>query len=68
MGLLDVSGHIIIIFIGIPLISLLVINLREKRIENLMKTNIDKLKLDIDALIQVHNMTDFSKGIQKDQT
>lgn len=66
MKLLDVNGHIVIIFVGIPLISLLVKNLREKRIENLMKTNIDKLKLDIDALIQVHNMTDFSKGIHKD--
>ena len=67
MKLLDVDGHMIIIFVGIPLINLLVKNLREKRIENLMKTNIDKLKLDIDALIQVHNMTDFSKGIHKDQ-
>lgn len=51
MKLLEVNGHIIIIFVGIPLISFLVRNLREKRIENLMKTNIDKLKLDIDALI-----------------
>ena len=51
MKLLDVNGHIVIIFVGIPLISFLVKNLREKRIENLMKTNIDKLKLDIDALI-----------------
>ena len=66
MKLLHVNGHIIIIFVGIPLISLLVRNLREQRIETLMKTNIDKLKLDIDALIQVNNMTDFSKGIQKD--
>lgn len=66
MKLVEVNGHIIIIFCGIPIITLLVKNLREKRIENLMKTNIDKLKLDIDSLIQVHNMTDFSKGIQKD--
>jgi hypothetical protein len=51
MKLLEVNGHIIIIFVGIPLITLLVWNLREKRIENLMKTNIDKLKLGIDALI-----------------
>ena len=68
MKLLNVDGHIIIIFVGIPLITLLVRNLREKRIETLMKTNIDKLKIDIDALIQVHNMTDFSKGIHKDQS
>lgn len=51
MKLLTVNGHIIIIMVGIPLISLLVKYLREKRIENLMKTNIEKLKLDIDALI-----------------
>lgn len=51
MKLLNVNGHMIIIFIGIPFISLLVKNLREKRIENLMKTNMDKLKVDIDSLI-----------------
>jgi hypothetical protein len=51
MKLLKVNGHLIIIFVGIPLIGFLVKNLREKRIETLMKTNIDKLKLDIDALI-----------------
>jgi len=62
MKLLDVNGHLIVILLGIPFISLLVRNLREKRIEALMITNVDKLKLDIDALIQVHNMTDFSRG------
>lgn len=51
MKLLKVDGHIIIIFIGVPFITLLVKNLREKRVENLMKTNIDKLKIDIDSLI-----------------
>ena len=33
-----------------------------------MKTNIDKMKLSIEALIQVHNMTDFAKGIHKDES
>lgn len=51
MKLLTVNGHIIIIFAGIPLVSILVKNLREYRIETLMKTNIDKVQLDIDALI-----------------
>jgi hypothetical protein len=51
MKLLDVNGHIVIIFAGIPLVSLLVKSLREKRIEQLVKTNIDKVQLDIDALI-----------------
>ena len=51
MKLLVVNGHLVIIFIGIPFITLLVINLRDKRIEGLMMTNIDKLKIDIDSLI-----------------
>jgi hypothetical protein len=63
MKLLEVNGHLIIIIAGFPLITNLVRNLREMRIEVLMKTNIDKLKLDIDALIQIHNITDFSKGV-----
>ena len=67
MKLLNVNGHIVIIFLGIPLIALVVKGLRERRVDNLMKTNIDKLKLDIDALIQVHKITDFSKGLMKDQ-
>jgi hypothetical protein len=62
MKLVDVKGHLVIILVGIPLITALVKFLREKRIDALMITNIDKLKLDIDALIQVHNMTDFSRG------
>ena len=32
----------------------------------MLNTNIDKLKLDIDALIQIHNMTDYMKGVHKD--
>lgn len=63
-----VSGHIVVIFAGIPLIGYLVRSLREKRIESLIKTSVDKVQLDIDALIQVHNMTDFAKGIHQDQT
>jgi len=51
MKLFEVEGQIIILVLGIPLIVLLVKSLREKRIESLMKTNIDKLKLGIDALL-----------------
>jgi len=63
MMLVEVNGHIVIIFVGVPIITILVINLRDKRIESLMKTNIEKLKVDNESLIQVHNMTDFSRGI-----
>jgi len=51
MLLSAVSGHIIIIFGGIPLIWVIVKNLRESRIESLAKTNIEKVGIDIDALI-----------------
>ncbi len=51
MKLLTVNGHLVVIFVGIPFITIIVKNLREKRIEVLMITNVDKLKLDIDALI-----------------
>ena len=62
------NGHIIIIFGGIPLIVLLVKSLREYRIESLMKISIDRVYYDFDALIQVHNITEFSKGIDKDKS
>ena len=32
-----------------------------------MKTNIDKLRLSIEALVMVNTMTDFVKGINKDE-
>lgn len=51
MKLLTVNGHLVIIYVGIPFIIYLVKGLREKRIEELMITNMDKLKLDIDSLI-----------------
>jgi len=49
--IINVNGHLIIIMVGIPIIYLFVRNLREIRIRILMETNIDKFKLDIDALI-----------------
>jgi len=67
MKFLDVNGHIVIILVGFPIIVFLVRSLREYRIEVLMKTNIDKLNTDIDALIQVNKMTDFSRGVHRDQ-
>jgi hypothetical protein len=51
MQLIKVDGHIVIIFAGIPLIVFLVRNLRETRIEQLVKQNVDKLQVDIEALI-----------------
>ncbi len=82
MKLLQVNGHIVIIFIGIPFIAFLVKNLRQQRIESLLQpgssssfisrkqksnSSSDSLKLDIDCLIQIHKMTDFSKGVNCDQ-
>lgn len=51
MKFLEVNGHIVIIIVGIPMIAFLVRSLRENRIESLMKTSIEKLGSDIDALI-----------------
>jgi hypothetical protein len=67
MKFLGVSGHIVIIIVGIPLIVYLVKFLREYRIEMLIKTNMEKLGTDIDALLQVNKMTDFTKGVNNDQ-
>jgi hypothetical protein len=67
MKFLGVSGHIIIIIVGIPLIWFLVKSLRDYRIEILVKTGVEKLGTDIDALLQVNKMTDFSKGTNIDQ-
>ena len=66
MKFLNVNGHIVIIIVGIPLIAYLVKSLREYRIEILMKTSIDRLNTDIDALIQVNKITDFSRGVHRD--
>jgi len=43
MKLVKVDGQLIIILVGIPLIVFLVKSLREKRIEALLNTSIDKL-------------------------
>lgn len=51
MKFLGVSGHIIIIIVGIPLLWYLVRSLREYRIEMLIKTGIEKLGSDVDALL-----------------
>ena len=66
MKFLNVNGHIVIIIVGIPLIAYLVKSLREYRIEILMKTTIDRLNTDIDALLQVNKITDFSRGVHRD--
>ena len=66
MKFLGVRGHIVIIIVGIPLLWYLVKSLREYRIETLIKTSVEKLGSDVDALLQVNKMTDFSKGTQID--
>ena len=49
MKLVHLRGHVIIIAIGIPMLWILVKNLRFKRVELLLNTDIDKMKLDIDV-------------------
>lgn len=62
MMFLQVDGHIVIIIVGIPMIAFLVKNLRDSRMEVLLKTTIDKLTTDIDALLHVHKLEDFRRG------
>ncbi len=62
MKLITIDGHIIIIFIGFPLLALLVYGLREKRILSLTRTPIDKMTQDIDCLIHVTNLSEFVKS------
>jgi hypothetical protein len=66
MMFLQVDGHVVIIIVGIPMVAFLVKNLRDSRIETLMKSSIDKLTTDIDALIHVHKMEDFRRGSHQD--
>ena len=50
------------------MIAYLVKCLREDRIEALINCNIEKASVDIEALIQVHNITDFSTNIGHGQS
>jgi dolichyl-phosphate-mannose--protein O-mannosyl transferase len=58
--ILTVSGHVIIILIGVPIIINIVIYLRKQRIEFLMDNTMDKINNDIDALIQINMIKDLS--------
>lgn len=46
----DVSGHIIVILFGLPILIYLVTVTREKKIEWLMSTTTEKMNNDIDSL------------------
>jgi hypothetical protein len=58
--LLTVSGHVIIILLGVPFIVNIVIYLRKQRIESLMDNTMDKINNDVDALIQINMIKDLS--------
>lgn len=53
MMILNIYGHVIIISIGIPIITGLVISIREIRKQCILLLNIDKMKADYEALIQI---------------
>lgn len=55
-----IEGNLIVIFLGVPVVAFLVAFLREKRIETLLNSNIEKIKNDIDALIQISTVKDLS--------
>ena len=58
--IITVSGHVIIILLGVPLIINIVIYLRKQRIEFLMDNTMDKINNDVDALIQINMIKDLS--------
>jgi hypothetical protein len=62
MKILIVDGSIIIIGLGIPLVAYLVSSLRKQRIETLTHCVTDKVKSDIDALIQISTIKQWSIG------
>jgi hypothetical protein len=62
MKLFYVDGHIIVISLGIPIIVFLVKSLRAMRIDTLVHSTIDKLSNDIDALIQITIIAEWSIG------
>jgi hypothetical protein len=48
-----VNGSILVIFIGVPMIVVLVQGLRDSRIESFMTTTTEHMKNDIDLLNQI---------------
>ena len=68
MMFIDVYGHIMIICIGIPVVSGVVYNLREVRIKHILLLNVDKIKSDIDSIIQIITIQQIIANTYIDQT
>ena len=54
MILINISGHIILILIGIPLCAVLVRNERESKLDHYLMKPWEKLITDLDALQQIY--------------
>ncbi len=67
MMVMNIYGHIIIMFIGIPIIAGLVKNLREMRIQYLLLLDIDKMKIDSDVFCQIINIQQMIKAANVNQ-
>jgi len=65
MKYIHINGHITIIFMGIPLIYVLVVNLRQRRIDKLMDLSVEKVKSDIDALIMITTLHEWAHDSRK---
>jgi len=63
MQFTNIQGHLIIIFVGIPLLFQLVKTLRERKMNWLIRTNIKDLKIESDCLQKIHLINDLGKGI-----
>ena len=62
MMILNIYGHIIIIGIGIPIITGLVKNLRDIRLQYLLLMNVDKMKADFDTVKQILTLQQMIKA------
>ena len=54
--LVNLSGNLVVITIGIPFVVVLSKGLRNKRIDYLLLMGLDKMKTDTDALIQIQSI------------
>ena len=58
----NLKGNITVILIGIPIIIVLIKNLRERRMNHFLTNTLDKITKDTDFLIQILNFQKLVKG------
>jgi hypothetical protein len=62
------NGNILVIFVGIPIVVLVIRNIRDQKLEWLMSTSLDKFTGDIDCLNQIMTLQDWQYELQKNNS